>query len=112
VSLFQASIFLPPTSLKSLFLYKQYTPLSRHNMSFLPRLSLFPSNPVLVSRHLLSPTVPRLALDAVTNKGNSTTIFVQNTEHRQAQNEGMSTLLVVFNRPWPWVDRCTVAIRD
>jgi hypothetical protein len=104
--------FLPLTSQKSLFLYKQYTPLSRNNTSFLPRLFLFPSNPVLVSRPLLSPTVPRLAMDAMTNRGNSTTVFVQNTEHRQAQNMDTLRLLVVFSRAWPWIDRCTVAIRD
>jgi hypothetical protein len=112
VSFVSSHYFLPLTSLKSLFVYKQYTPLSRNNMSFLPRLSLFPSNPVLVSRPLLSPTVPRPAMDAVTNRGNSTTEFVQNTEHRQAQNMDMSTLLVVYSRTWPWIDRCTVAIRD
>jgi len=101
VSSIPSLYFLPLTSLKSLFLYKQSTPLSRNNMYFLPRLSLFPSNPALVSRPFLSPTVPRLALDAVTNRGNSTTVFVQNIEHQQAQNMDTSTLLVVFSRAWP-----------
>jgi hypothetical protein len=104
--------FLPFTSLNSLFLYKQYIPLSRNKMSFLPRLTLFPSNPVLVSRPLPSPTVLRLAIDAVTKRVNSTTVFVQNTEHRQEQNMDTTTLLMVCSRAWRWVDRCEVANRD
>lgn len=103
-------LFLPRTSI-ILYSYTKCTPFSRNKMFFLPRFSLFASNPLLVSRPLLSPAVPRLAMDAIT-RVNSATVFVQSTEHRQAQNVDTSTLLVVFSRAWRWMDLCTVVNGD
>jgi hypothetical protein len=50
-------------------------------------------------------------MDAIT-RVNSATVFVQSTEHRQAQNVDTSTLLVVFSRAWRWMDLCTVVNGD
>ena len=94
---------LPLTPLNSLFLYKHFPEIE---CLFFHDFSLFRINPLFFFRPLLSHSVPLLAMNAVTKRVNSTAMFVQRAEHREAQNMNTSTPLAVLSRAWHWTSGC------